>query len=135
GRGTHGRGAADVAEQAKRGSMNKDTAATAIGAAASGLYFVQHVGTLPTTKGEWLQFGISAAFAALAYVANKKQRKSWPHLRSRPRKYCLIRQGISIRVRLAPPSRLARLCTSIAPRTPSSWLTPMLLQRPLRLSA
>ena len=51
--------------------MNTDTLTTMLGIALAIGHQVGVVGTLPSTKAEWLQTLTSAAFLALGYLSNK----------------------------------------------------------------
>ena len=51
--------------------MNSDTLTTYLGIGLGALHQVGIVGTVPTTKQEWVQTGISLAYILLGYLTNK----------------------------------------------------------------
>ena len=52
--------------------MNTDTLTTYLGLALGVLHQVGIVGTVPQTKQEWVQTGMSVLIAFLGYFTNKK---------------------------------------------------------------
>lgn len=53
--------------------MNTDKLTTYLGLALAALHQVGVVGTVPQTRQEWTQTGMSLAFILLGYLTNKNQ--------------------------------------------------------------
>ena len=58
--------------------MNTDTLTTYLGLTLGALHQVGIVGTVPSTKREWVQTGMSIAFILMGYLTNRGQAPGVP---------------------------------------------------------